>query len=262
MGTRIAAQDLANVDLHRDAKPGERRGWRAGEAAGLRVPLPEALVVGAGGREPAQAEAPALPLCRVGLEDPPVRLLAEAPGIVGRPGPSGVGRAENERGRPLGERRGEEGADGAALGTAEQRCLFRPDVVQNGTDVIEHLLVRAEREDAIGQPRAAPVEHDEARERRHALEELGVRRQPLVLLEMRHVARGEEQIERTVAQHLVGDIELAALRVPGGALHDEQCLSCRLAGCVGSRRAGRPRRSSGHLSSRGCRRRISWRSLV
>ena len=46
-----------------------------------------------------------------------------------------------------------------------------------------------------------------------------VRRPPLVLLEVRHVAGREDEVDRPVAEHLVGDVEVAALRVSRLALH-------------------------------------------
>ena len=218
-------QDVANVDLHRDPEPGERRRRRAREATGLCVPLPEPLVADHRRSQRVEAEVAAAPLRLVGDEDRLQRVLVEAPRIVGRPRSPRVRRRENERRRPLRERRGEERADRAALGTAEQRCPLRAGGVHHGEDVVHHLLVGADLEDPVGEPRAAPVEDDQARERRDPVEERLVRRPPLVLLEVRHVARREDEIDRPVAEHLVRDVELAALRVSRLALHAGQSRS-------------------------------------
>ena len=67
--------------------------------------------------------------------------------------------------------------------------------------------------DRVGHARAALVEHDQPRERRQPAQEMG---QPRLLpghLHMRDEARHQDQVDRAVADHLVGDADRTALRV-------------------------------------------------
>ena len=67
----------------------------------------------------------------------------------------------------------------------------------------------------IRQSRAPPVEVDDPGKRRQAVEEP---RRRFVLpdqLDMREVPVDKDEVEVALAEHLVGDVEVAALRIPG-----------------------------------------------
>ena len=68
---------------------------------------------------------------------------------------------------------------------------------------------------AVGQPGAALVEEDQARERGEPLEEARAARLLPVQLEVGDEPGHEDQVDRAVADDLVGDVDVAALRVAG-----------------------------------------------
>ena len=215
-------QHVPDVDLHRDPEPGKCRGRRAREPARLGVPLPEPLVVGkARGKRP-DAEVGRAPASLVGREDLLLALLVEPPGEVGRRRPARVRRTEDERRRSLRERGGEQRAHRAALRAPEERRALGRGSVEHGADVVHHLLEGAERQDPVREARASPVEQDQARERGKAVEHVRVGRPPPVLLEVREVARGPEEVDRAVADHLVRDPEVSATGVSRLGVHREE----------------------------------------
>src|SRR5262249_48714601 len=123
----------------------------------------------------------------------------------------------DQRGRPLGVRRGEENAHVSTLGVAEQRGTLRTDRLEHGADVVHALLEGRQLVvgDAVGESCAALVEEDEAREGGEALEEVRHRRLLPHQLDVRDPARNVDEVARPLARHLIGDVEIAAPRVPG-----------------------------------------------
>src|SRR5262245_36311678 len=79
----------------------------------------------------------------------------------------------------------------------------------------------------FGETNAPLVEHDQPRERSKAIEEMaGVRMIPPEL----HIGRApanEDDVERAVADDLVGDVDVAALREPRLGLHAGQLAPAR-----------------------------------
>ena len=75
------------------------------------------------------------------------------------------------------------------------------------------------RVDTVGKTRAALVEQDQPRERRKPLQEPAVAFVFPVQVEIGNEARHEDEIERSLAYHLVGDPHVAAraYRVSGSA---------------------------------------------
>jgi hypothetical protein len=205
-------ENVPDVDLHLRFEPGTGRSRSSGEAARLCVPIPELVVAVHAGGERAEPEPLRAPARRVTLQDPPAGLVVEAPRIVGSLQPLRIRGVENEPGRPLRVGRGEERAHRAPLGLPEQDGTLGGGCVEDRPDVVEQLLERSEREDPVREPCAPPVEDDDAGERPEPVDEVGVPGPPLVLLEVREVAGREQEIDRSVARHLVGDVELAAPR--------------------------------------------------
>src|SRR5256885_4475651 len=72
---------------------------------------------------------------------------------------------------------------------------------------------------AVGHAGATFVEQDQACEGREAFEEAGHRRQLPYVSQVRHPAQDEDQIEWTVADNLVGDVDVAVASVPGPCEH-------------------------------------------
>ena len=84
---------------------------------------------------------------------------------------------------------------------------------------------------------AALVEHHHPRELGQAPQEASQRRIGPLEVQMRGPAKREHQIDRPVAHHLIGDVELAALRVLGLGLQIRFLVTTLL----GAERANRAR---------------------
>jgi hypothetical protein len=122
--------------------------------------------------------------------------------------------------------RGEERGQGAALRDAEQRGPLDPDRVHDRPQVVHALVKARELADPVREAGAALVEHHDPREAREAKEPAGeVRLVPLVL-EVRHEAGGIDQVDRTVAEDLIGDVNVAALGVSGSRQHVAPPVTC------------------------------------
>src|SRR4029453_5078287 len=109
-----------------------------------------------------------------------------------------------------------------------------------------------EADSPVRETRAALVEADQARERSEPLEEVGVRRIPPVDLEVREEPGDEDQVERSVAGQLVGDVDVAAPRVPNGVCHFEQDSTST--GAMAVEAGGRLCRPGGQVRAAGTRR--------
>ena len=110
-------------------------------------------------------------------------------------------------------RRGEQEADRSTLGHTEQRRPIASDGVHHRADVVHPLLEARCTYDAVRETVAALVEHDDACERREALEELGIAGQFVKELDVGDDPGNEDEITRAVTDHLVSHADLAALRV-------------------------------------------------
>ena len=141
----------------------------------------------------------------------------------------GVGVEEHEPRGPLRIRRREQRAHRAALRDAEQERLAAPGGVEHGPNVVHALLERRQRIDRIGEPRPAPVHQDEPREPREPLEE---RREGGLLprvLDVRHPAGDEEQIDVALPDDLVRDVDVASARIARLGLHGARIHAARFA---------------------------------
>src|SRR5439155_12715053 len=102
-----------------------------------------------------------------------------------------------------------------ALRNPEERGAVDSDRVHDGPHVVHALLERVDSAETVREPRAALVEADEPRERAQPLEEVGRPRVLPLVFEMGHKAGDEDEVKRPRARDLVGDVEIAALRVLG-----------------------------------------------
>ena len=100
------------------------------------------------------------------------------------------------------------------MACAAQRSSRRTDSIENSTKIVYALLERRDAARAIRDPNAASVEEDQARKRRQATHEPRPARVLPGDLDVRHDARHEDEVERTVADNLVRDVHaVRGLRV-------------------------------------------------
>ena len=126
---------------------------------------------------------------------------------------------EHEGARPLRVARREEHAERAAFRVAEERRRLASGRVHDGAHVVHARLEVGEADAPVGEPRPPLVEADQPGERPEALEEVSVRRALPVDLEVGEEALHEHEVERAVARHLVGDVDVPAARVPDLRAH-------------------------------------------
>ena len=207
-------QDVADVDLGVHLRQGERRAGARAHAEVGGPPLSEARVVGHGGRALFESDG-AAPVAPYLLEEVLALFGRRRPGVVGVADALGVGAHHDERERLLGIGRREEAAHRAALGDAAERGALGADGVHDGAHVVHPLFERRQTVDghAVGETRAALVEEDEAREGGEAAQEAREARLAPEVLEVRDPAHDEDEVERPVADDLIGDVDLAAARV-------------------------------------------------
>jgi hypothetical protein len=104
---------------------------------------------------------------------------------------------------------------------AEDRGLVGADRLEHRVEVVHLLLERWRRVHGIRQPGAPPVEQDQPRERRQALEAVSGSGLLPQHLQMRRGAGDHDQIARPVARDLISDAGIAAVGVASpGCSHD------------------------------------------
>src|SRR6266550_4318210 len=172
-------------------------------------------------------------------------LERRCPRIVNRLNALGECSDEDKRTRALRIRRSEEDGHAAAFRVPEQCGVLRPDCVEDGAHVVHPLLERRQPvgRNPVGHPCPALVEEDQSGERRQALEKARRLRLFPQELDVRDPAGDVDEVERPVADDLVGDVDIATLRVSGLRRHrlplwlprrpNESCSSV----ASGSRRA-------------------------
>jgi hypothetical protein len=133
-----------------------------------------------------------------------VRALSRRPALPPIPGGGS---------RSLRIRCGEQQAHGRALGHTVERGASGPDRVHHGPYVVHARLEGWRAPNAVRHPGAALVEADQPRERPDALEEGCPPGNRGLDLEVTHEPGNEHDVERAVAADLVGDMDLAALRI-------------------------------------------------
>jgi len=112
---------------------------------------------------------------------------------------------QHQSGHAIGVSRCEKGAHGPALGDPEERRPLGPGGIHHRSDVVDPLLECRHLGDGVGEPGAALVEKDEAREGADPLEEASDRRHLPLELEMGGEAEDEDQVDWPVAHDLIGD---------------------------------------------------------
>jgi hypothetical protein len=115
----------------------------------------------------------------------------------------------------------------AALRVGEQRDAFAAGSVEHCERIASLLLDGVGLDDPLGQTGAAAVVEDQAAECRESFEEAAVRGCLPQLLELREPTGQEEQIERPVADDLVGDARVVAARVAGDRHHQGSSIRAR-----------------------------------
>src|SRR5262245_19981182 len=202
-------QDVADVDLV--VGPQQRQDGAGARRSALQAtePLHERLVVLTAGR--VEGNENALP--PAGLEQAEYlvpALAADGP----RPGrDAGEAAAQHERRRPLREGGREHQRHRAAFRPAEDRGPSGADRVHHGPYVADALL-EGLLADAIGEALAALVEDDHARDGGEWLQQGLIDRGLPEDLGVGEGARNEDEVARTVAEDAVGDVDVAASRVP------------------------------------------------
>ena len=173
--------------------------------------------IGGHGRRAFLESDGAAPLLADLLEEFLALRLGGSIGITGVADTFRVGADHDESRGAFGISGGEEGSHGAAFGDAAEGGAPGADGVHHRPDVVHALLERGQAIEwyAIGQSRAAFVEEDEARERREAAQESGERRLGPEILEMRDPAHDEDQVQRSITENLVGDVDVATTGVVG-----------------------------------------------
>jgi hypothetical protein len=113
--------------------------------------------------------------------------------------------------------RREEDAHASSFGVTEERRAFRSDRVQHCSHVVYPFLERRELlvRHAVGEAGAAFVEEDEPREGGEPLEEVRHGRVVPHELDVRDPTGHVDEVARSLADDLVGNVHVAALRVAG-----------------------------------------------
>jgi hypothetical protein len=135
------------------------------------------------------------------------------PWVVLCPAIHRVGRVQDEGSRSVGMGGGEQHRDRPGLGEHEERCRPRVHSVQHVEDVVDLLLHRGIVLRPIGEPRPSRIDHDQPREGRQATQEPREARLLPVVVDVREQPRDEHEVDRPAADHLIGDVDIAALRV-------------------------------------------------
>ena len=171
-----------------------------------RVPL-DRLLVGGDRRRALGQEAlgrVAAPLLG-GRPQPAVLLGAAADRIVRRPVAARVGAQRHQRQRAVRVRGREQRAHRPALGHADHGRALGAGGVHHRAHVVHALLQRRDPQHPVRQPGPALVEQDQPPHRGQPPVE-GRQRRPLPAgLERAHPAVHEHDVQRPVADHLVGD---------------------------------------------------------
>jgi hypothetical protein len=137
-----------------------------------------------------------------------VRRRAEGVALGGRrarhPAPA------NERLRAVRVGRREEDAHRDSFGRPQQGGPLGAGGIHDGPNVVHALLERRRLRHRIRQPGPAPVEGDHSRELREALEHARPRLRLPYELDVVDEASDDDQVEVALAEHLVGDVDVAA----------------------------------------------------
>jgi hypothetical protein len=124
---------------------------------------------------------------------------------------------QDERGRAFRVGGGEERAHRSSFGDPQQRRPLRPRGVHYRANVVHPLLEDRQlvHGHPVGETGPTLVEHDQPAERGEPPEEGGLQGVFPGQFDVRDPAGDEDEVDRSVPDHLVGEVDLAALRVSG-----------------------------------------------
>ena len=106
-----------------------------------------------------------------------------------------------------------------ALRDPEQGGLLDASRVHHRTQIVHAHVETREFADAIGSAGTSLVEGDDARVARKARQEASEVGLVPVVLDVRHEARHQNKVDRTVAERLVGNVDVSAPGVLRNRLH-------------------------------------------
>lgn len=209
-------QHVAHVRFRRHAEKGDC-GTRAQTPAHVRYePVSELRIVGTRGSklscELLEVRACSPPFSYLSQPLAPLR-LRRRPRVVVSAQPARLRIEEYEARGSLGIGRSEQNCQSAALVRAPEDGPFRGCVVHDRAKVIHACLEGRKRDGSVREPRSALVEHDHAREVREAQH---VSEKKRLVPRREQVSRepaDEDEVDRALADQLVGDRHIAAARV-------------------------------------------------
>src|SRR6266568_4310206 len=209
-------QGVADVGLRVHQHEVTRRAWTRRRAR-PRHPPPRQRLVGTR-RHAAEVglDAP-LAFDRGGVAASFLRRLGPRVVAVG-PHPLRIGSVEHERAYALRIRRREQDRERSALRIAEQGRTVTAGGI-HGTHIVHPGLQVRQPDSAIRETGATLVEANQPRKGPESLEQPCRRRVLPVIIEMRYESGNEDEVERPLARDLIGDVDVAALRVPDRRFH-------------------------------------------
>ena len=170
--------------------------------------------------------SPAAHDSRLETNDFEKHVLGSSPGVVGGGAQSGRRVEQNERTTSFRKGGGEEEGKRATLGHAEDRGLLRPGGIHDCTDVRHLGLEVREMIEGhwIGQAGSPPVEDDQAPDGSEPPSLVRQLRDLPERLDVVHPALDQHQVQGALAHDLVGEVDVAVLRVLGRrqAVHGSQ----------------------------------------
>jgi hypothetical protein len=137
----------------------------------------------------------------------------DAQRVVGRPLHPRERAPEDERGHTFRIGRREQGCERSPFRDPDERGAIAAGGVHHGANVVHALFGAAEAECALRQTGAPLVERDHPGERREVAEELAEERRLPRQIGIRDESRHENEVDLTLAEHLIRDRQIAALRV-------------------------------------------------
>ena len=126
-----------------------------------------------------------------------------------------VAAKQDEFGDPVRIGRGEQRAHRRSLGKPKQHGLLRPDIIHDGANVVDPLLQRRRVGYPVGQTLASFVEGDDAGEVRQPAQEGRIARNSCRNSTCESDAGHQDDVDRSVAHGLIGNVDIAAERRSG-----------------------------------------------
>jgi len=145
---------------------------------------------------------------------------APPPRVVLMPGGRRVRGVEHEGSCSLGMGGGEQERNGPGLRESEERSRTGACGVQDALEVVHLLFHGRVSLGSIGESRPSWIDHDQAGEPGQTTHESREARLLPIVVEVREQPRDEDEVDRSAADHLVGDVDIATLRVMNlGGVH-------------------------------------------